>query len=77
MSGPENRTLRRRWPEWPNRQPIPGAVVKPGQGLNLVFGLMRTAAGPARTDGAVLTYIANRNSYTVHADSGFVLTKKC
>ncbi len=62
------------WPEWPNRQPIPGAVIKPGQDLNFIFGLMRTAAGPGRTDGAVITYRANRTSYTQQVLFGFLIT---
>ena len=66
-----------RWPEWPNRQSIPGAVIKPGQGLNLFFGLTRTTAAPGRTDGAVLTYTANRTSYTVQADFRFVVAERC
>jgi hypothetical protein len=61
------------WPEWPNRQPIPAAVIKPGQYLNLVFGLTRTTAGPGRTDGAVITYTANRISYTLQVLFGIDL----
>jgi hypothetical protein len=62
------------WHEWPNRQPIPGAVIKPGQGLNLFFGLTRTTAGPAWIDGPVITYTANRTSYTLQEQFGFQIT---
>lgn len=62
------------WHEWPNRQPIPGAVIKPGQGLNLFFGLTRTTAGSGRIDGRVITYTANRTSYTLQEHFGFQIT---
>jgi len=65
------------WPEWRHRQPIPGAIIKPGQMLNLFFGLTRTTAGPGRTGGPVITYSANWISYTLHDNFGIVIAQKC
>ena len=61
------------WQTWPRRQPIPGAVIKPGQALNLVFGLSSTGPKDAHTGGSVITYTANRTSYTLQETFGFVL----
>lgn len=63
-----------KWQTWPQRQPIPGAVIKPHQTLNLVFGLTRTAARIGRTDGPVVTYTASGNTYTLREHFGFVIT---
>jgi hypothetical protein len=65
------------WPEWRNRQPIPGAKIKPGQGLNLFFGLTRTTSGPGRTGGPVVTYTVDSISYTLQPQMGFVIARKC
>ncbi len=61
------------WPTWSQRQPIPGAVIKPRQQLNLVFGLARTGPKVGRTSGPVVTYTAGGNSYTLREGFGFVL----
>jgi hypothetical protein len=50
---------------WASRQPIPGAVIKPGQLLNLVFGLTQTSTRGGSLDGAEITYTANRTSYVL------------
>jgi hypothetical protein len=62
-----------RWPEWPNRQAIPGAVIKPHQGLNLFFGVARTTAGTGRVGGPTVTYTAGGNTYTLQEAWGFVI----
>ena len=64
------------WPEWPKRVPVPGAVIKPRQSLNLFFGLTRTGLKDGRTSGAVITYTASGNAYTLQEDYGFVITAK-
>jgi hypothetical protein len=33
-----------KWPEWSHRQSAIGAVIRPGQDLNLIFGMTRTWA---------------------------------
>jgi hypothetical protein len=61
------------WGAWPERQPIPGAVIKPHQELNLIFGAWRTAPRIGRTAGPVITYTASGNTYTLQEHFGFVL----
>jgi hypothetical protein len=53
-------------PAWPQRRPAIGAVIKPGQNLNLVFGLIRTTGSSGRSDGPVVGYTANGSQYTIH-----------
>ena len=65
-----------RWRTWPNRQPVPGAVIKPGQDLNLVFGLTRTGSKDGATTGPVITYTANRITYTLQPQMAFVIAAK-
>lgn len=57
-------------PEWRNRVPAAGATIRPGQTLNLVFGLIRTTAKAGRSDGPLISYTADRNSYTVQEQTG-------
>ncbi len=57
-------------PEWRNRVPAAGATIRPGQDLNLVFGLIRTTAKAGRSDGPLISYTADRNSYTVQEQTG-------
>lgn len=53
-----------RW-AWARRKPAAGAIIKPHQDLNLVFGLTRTTARNGYSDGPVIAYSANGNTYTV------------
>jgi hypothetical protein len=62
---------------WPMRQPIPGAVIKPGRGLSLVFGLTRTGTKDGHTPGPVVTYTAAGNSYTLQEHYGFRMAAHC
>jgi hypothetical protein len=57
-------------PEWRNRVPAAGATIRPGQTLNLVFGLIRTTPKVGRSDGPLISYTADRNSYTVQEQTG-------
>jgi hypothetical protein len=61
------------WPTWPDRQAIPGAVIKPHQALNLLFGITRTAARLVRAGAPVITYTAGGNTYTLQAHWAFIL----
>lgn len=63
-------------PEWPNRQAVPGAVIKPHQALNLFFGLARTTAETGRAGGPTITYTVGGNSYTLQEAWGFVIAAK-
>ena len=56
---------------WPNRQAIPGAVIKPHQGLNLFFGVARHGRG--RGAGGPVTYTASRNTYTLQERLAFII----
>ncbi len=52
-------------PEWPNHRPAIGGIIKPGQDLNIVFGLTRTSAKAGHSDGPAITYTAGGSTYTV------------
>jgi hypothetical protein len=65
------------WRTWPKRQPIPGAVIKPRQGLNLVFGLTRTGPKDGHTGGPVITYAGGGNTYTLQEQFGFRIAAHC
>jgi hypothetical protein len=60
-------------PEWAKRQPVSGAVIRPGEDLNLVFGLTRTGAGWGKSDGPLVTYSAGSNTYTVQEQTDLVV----
>jgi hypothetical protein len=61
------------WPEWAKRQPIPGAVIRPGQDLNLVFGVTRTTARSGHSAGPVVAYTAGGSTYTVQEQTSLVM----
>jgi hypothetical protein len=52
-------------PEWRNRVPAVGATIRPGQDLNLVFGLTRTTRKPGWSKGPLIAYSAGGSSYSV------------
>jgi hypothetical protein len=62
-----------RW-AWARRTPAVGAVVKPHQDLNLVFGLIRTTARNAHSGGPVITYTSDGNTYTVREQTTLKIT---
>ena len=49
--------------DWPDRQAVPGAVIKPHQAVSLFFGLARTTAEAGRAGGPTITYTVGGNSY--------------
>jgi hypothetical protein len=61
------------WPSWPQRQAIPGAVIKPHRMLNLFFGLTRTADRRVEAGSPLVTYTAGGNTYTLQTHWGYVL----
>jgi hypothetical protein len=61
------------WHTWPQRQAIPGAIIKPHRELNLFFGLTRTAARRVEAGSPVVTYTAGGSTYTLRTDWGYVL----
>jgi hypothetical protein len=61
------------WPEWPRRQSAIGAVIRPGQDLNLVFAMVRTWARAGRSAGPVVVYTADGNTYTLRERTGLMV----
>jgi len=64
------------WPEWSNREPAIGAVILPGQDLNLVFGMTRTSASDGTSAGPVILYTVNRGTYTLHEQTGLMVAAR-
>lgn len=62
------------WAEWYRRVAVAGAVIRPHEGLNLVFGLTRTTAAAGHTSGPVITYSAGGSTYSLQEQVGFVIT---
>lgn len=58
---------------WAQRRPAVGAAIKPGQDLNLVFGLTRTMGSVGKSDGPAITYTAAGSTYTVQEKTGLVV----
>jgi hypothetical protein len=58
-------------PQWPHRKAAIGGTIRPGQTLNLVFGLVRTTPKAGTSAGPLITYTAGGNTYTVK--EGFTL----
>jgi hypothetical protein len=69
------------WPPtgraWARREPAIGAVIKPGQDLNLVFGLERTTDRTGRSNGPVITYTAGGSTYTLTEGFGLIIARDC
>lgn len=64
-------------PEWPQRRPAIGAVIKPGQDLNLVFGLIRTTPRNGTSDGPAIVYTSNGNTYTMQEGINLTVSPDC
>jgi hypothetical protein len=61
------------WHEWPNRQAIPGAVIKPHRQFNLFFGITRTADRRVEAGAPVITYTAGGHTFTAQTHWAFFL----
>lgn len=53
------------YPFWADRVPAVGAVIRPGQNLQLEFGVLRTTAADGNSDGPMIVYTAGRTTYTL------------
>lgn len=53
------------YPLWADRVPAVGAVIRPGQNLQLEFGVLRTTAADGSSGGPVVVYTAGRTTYTL------------
>ena len=59
---------------WAQRRPAVGnTTIKPGQDLNLVFGLTRTMGSVGKSDGPAITYAAAGSTYTVQEKTSLVV----
>ena len=61
---------------WSERRPAIGATVRPGQDLNLVFGLTRTGA-VGKSGGPVIVYTADGSTYTLHENTSLSVAARC
>lgn len=52
-------------PQRAAREPAVGGVIRPGQVLQLAFGVLRTAAAGGYSDGPMVVYTAGHSSYTL------------
>ena len=66
-----------RWPTWPRRQQAIGAVIRPGQDLNLLIGLKRTSARNGRASGPVVDYVSDRQSFTLTFHINVTVSRRC
>jgi hypothetical protein len=64
-------------PEWAKRRPAVGAVIEPGQNLNLVFGLTRTSARVGRSAGPAIDYTVGGASYTLREAVSLIVAGRC
>jgi hypothetical protein len=53
------------YPLWADRVPASGAAIRPGQHLQLVFGVLRTTAADGSSDGPMIVYTAGPTTYTL------------
>jgi hypothetical protein len=53
------------YPLWADRVPAAGAVIQPGQVLQLAFGVFLTTAADGSSDGPMVVYNAGRAIYTL------------
>ena len=66
------------YPLWADRVPAVGAVIRPGQDLQLVFGVLRTTAADGRSDQPMIVYTAGRATYTLHEQGSLAVARtKC
>ena len=64
-------------PTWNKRRPAIGAVIRPGETMNVDLGLTRTSAKTARLGGAVIVCTADGSTYTQQENVSIELADKC
>ena len=63
---------------WPNRVPAVGGVIRPGQSLQLAFGVLRTTAADGRSDGPKIVYTDGHTTYVLHEKVSLAVSRtKC
>jgi hypothetical protein len=66
------------YPLWPDRVPAVGAVIRPGQDLQLAFGVLRTTAADGSSDQPMTVYTSGRATYTLREQGSLKLAgTKC
>jgi hypothetical protein len=66
------------YPLWSHRAPAEGAVIRPGQDLQLVFGVLRTTAADGSSAAPMVVYTVGRSTYTLHMEGSMaVAATKC
>ena len=63
------------YPLWPNRVPAVGAVIRPGQDLQLAFGVLRTSAADGSSDQPMIVYTAGRATYTLREQGSLAVAR--
>lgn len=63
------------WGTWKQRRPAIGGVIRPGQSLNLLFGIKRTAR-VGRTGPTRIVYTAGGNTYTLTESTSTVMNPR-
>jgi hypothetical protein len=63
------------YPLWPDRVPAVGAVIRPGQDLQLAFGVLRTSAADGSSDQPMIVYTAGRATYTLREQGSLALAR--
>jgi hypothetical protein len=56
------------YPLWSHRVPAAGAVIQPGQDLQLVFGVLRTTAADGSSAAPMVVYTVRRSTYTLRME---------
>ena len=66
------------FPLWADRVSASGAVIRPGQHLSLVFGVLRTTAADGRSDGPKIVYTDGHTTYVLHEKVSLAVSRtKC
>jgi hypothetical protein len=63
------------YPLWPDRVPAVGAVIRPGQDLQLAFGVLRTTAANGSSDQPMIVYTAGRAIYTLREQGSLAVAR--
>jgi hypothetical protein len=56
------------YPLWAHRVPAAGAVIQPGQKLQLAFGVLRTTAADGSSAAPTIVYTAGHSTYTLREE---------
>jgi hypothetical protein len=66
------------YPLWADRVPAAGAVIRPSQDLQLVFGVFRTTAADGSSYGPMIVYTAGSTTYTLREQISLAVARtKC